>query len=63
MTTPGGRGEPRLGAAAGRSSTFGAVALLQSLPNDVKVALVALVLVAFLAALFYLQLRSPRGRG
>jgi hypothetical protein len=33
------------------------VYLLDGLPNDVKVALVALGLIAFLAGLLYLQLR------
>jgi len=36
---------------------------LQELPNAVKVALVAIVLVALLAALLYLQFGSPRRRG
>jgi hypothetical protein len=36
------------------------VAFLQGLPNDVKVAIVALLLIVFLAALLYLQVRSNR---
>lgn len=36
------------------------MAFLQELPNDVKVAIVALLLVVFLAAVLYLQLRSNR---
>jgi hypothetical protein len=36
------------------------VAFLQELPNDVKVAIVALLLVVFVAGVLYLQLRSNR---
>jgi hypothetical protein len=36
------------------------VAFLQELANDVKVAIVALLLIVFLAAVLYLQLRSNR---
>jgi hypothetical protein len=35
---------------------------LEGLPNGVKVAIVALVLIAFLAVVLYLQFRSPRRR-
>jgi hypothetical protein len=36
------------------------VAFLQGLPNDLKVASVALLLIVFLAAVLYLQVRSNR---
>ncbi len=36
------------------------MAFLQELANDVKVAIVALLLIVFLAAVLYLQLRSNR---
>jgi hypothetical protein len=36
------------------------VAFLQELPNDAKVAIVALVLILLVAAVLYLQLRSNR---
>jgi hypothetical protein len=39
------------------------VAFLQGLSNDVKVALLAIVLIAFLAGLLYLQFRFTRRRG
>jgi hypothetical protein len=35
---------------------------LEGLPNGVKVALVALILIAFLAVILYLQYRLPRRR-
>jgi hypothetical protein len=36
------------------------VAFLQELPNDAKVAIVALLVIVFLAAVLYFQLRSNR---
>jgi hypothetical protein len=52
-------GPRALGATAGVQYVC-AVAFLQELPNDVKVAVVALLLIAFVAAVLYLKLRSYR---
>ena len=57
--TPDLVGPRALGATAGVQYVF-AVAFLQELPNDVKVAVVALLLIAFVAAVLYLKLRSYR---